>query len=175
MNTNNTPLEMFYRWERETPELTYTRQSLGGGQWIERTWREVGQRARKIASYLLEAKLPAQSNIGIWSGNSSDWIEVDLAIMMAGHVSVPLFAGQEIEATRYIINHSGIELLFCGATDFGAGHSIEGFSDLTVIACDGFEGQSVISIADIVSNYSALTESPIPDVDSLMTIVYSSG
>ena len=76
------PLEMFYKWEKETPEKVFLRQPKAL-KWAEFTWAQVGDQARRVASYIRAQGYPAGSSIGIWSGNSMDWVVVDLAIMMS--------------------------------------------------------------------------------------------
>ena len=86
------PLEMFYHWEQETPDKVYLRQP-SALQWQEYTWREVADQVRRIASFLKSKNYPAESRIAIWSSNSKDWPIVDLAIMLSGHISVPIYPG----------------------------------------------------------------------------------
>ena len=66
------PLEMFYRWEKETPDQVYLRQPKNL-QWTEYTWAEVADQVRRIATYLVNKNYPPGSRIGIWSANSKDW------------------------------------------------------------------------------------------------------
>src|SRR5262249_17396688 len=49
--------------------------------------------------------------------NSAHWIMADLAIWMAGHVSVPLYPTLNAETARYIFEHSEAKLLFVGKMD----------------------------------------------------------
>ena len=62
-----------------------------GENWEEYTWGEVGQLARKLATGLKSLGLPEKSHIGLMSKNCREWIIADLAIVMAGYVSVPFF------------------------------------------------------------------------------------
>ena len=50
------PLEMFYRWERETPEQVYLRQPTAL-EWRDYTWREVADQVRRIANFLHSSNL----------------------------------------------------------------------------------------------------------------------
>ena len=88
------PLEMFYQWEQETPDKVYLRQPKNL-EWREYTWREVADQVRRIASFLKSKNYPAGTRIAIWSSNSKDWPIVDLAIMLSGHISVPIYPGQD--------------------------------------------------------------------------------
>ncbi len=44
-----------------------------------------------MAAYLLSLQLPPESHIAIYGKNSAHWIMTDLAVWMAGHVTVPLY------------------------------------------------------------------------------------
>ncbi len=115
-DTVHTPLDMFYRWEQETPDKVYLRQPKNL-EWTELTWAEVADRVRRIAAFLRSREYPQGSRIAIWSSNSMDWPIVDLAIMLAGHISVPIYPGQDVESARYIFGHAGTRLVFCGDFD----------------------------------------------------------
>ena len=84
-----TPLEMFYKWEETHPETVYLKQPVDGVI-KDFTWHETGQQARKVAATLLAMDLPKGSHIAILSKNCAEWFITDLAIMLAGHVSVPI-------------------------------------------------------------------------------------
>lgn len=170
-----TPLEMFYRWESEVPEQVFLRQSLGADGWLEYTWAEVSKRVRSVAAFILGQNLPAGSNIGLWSGNTADWPVVDLAIQLSGHVSVPLYPGQDSESAAYIIDHGESTLLFLGDFDQHAKASEIIPKGLTTIAMRGCQVACDHVLEQIVADTPPYTESPIPDIDSLLTIVYSSG
>ena len=55
------------------------------------TWAQVMDEARSMAAHLQSLGLPAGSRVAILSKNSAHWLIADLAIWMAGHVSVPLY------------------------------------------------------------------------------------
>ena len=61
------------------------------------TWSEVAIESRKMAAYLLSLNLPKKSKIGKFSKNCAHWIMSDFAIMMAGHISVPLYPNLNAE------------------------------------------------------------------------------
>lgn len=168
------PLEMFYRWEKETPDQVYLRQPKAL-QWREYTWREVGDQVRRIASFLLEQNYPAGSRIAIWSGNSKDWPIVDLAIMLAGHVSVPLYPGQDVDSARYILSHSDSQLIFLGA--FDAWQQVDDVlpPSLPRVAMLGAKVPCQTSLEQVIADYQPRLESPVPDPEAIFTIIYTSG
>ena len=96
-----TPLEMLYKWEVEKPNSIYLSQPING-IWHEWTFYEVGQQVRKMASYIKSLSLDENAKIGILSKNCAHWIMSDLAIMLSGHISVPLYPNLNKESLNKI-------------------------------------------------------------------------
>ena len=111
-----TPLEMFYKWEHEKENEIYLSQPING-VWHNWSWKDVGLEVRKMSAYLLSLNLPEKSKIGLLSKNCAHWIMADLAIMMSGHISVPLYPNLNPKTLRSILDHSETELLFVGKLD----------------------------------------------------------
>jgi long-chain acyl-CoA synthetase len=169
-----TPLEMFYQWERETPEKVFLRQPRSL-IWSEYTWADVAEQVRRTASFLASRNYPAGSRIAIWSSNSKDWPIVDLAIMLAGHVSVPIYPGQDVGSANYVLQHSEARLMFAGAFDMHArlGEAlVEGMETVGMLGC-----QCAVdtTLEDIQQHFEPFADSPVPDPQALMTLVYTSG
>ena len=80
----------FYEWEKNTPNKPFLRQPFGD-KWEVYTWAETAQMVRKLATGLQSLGLPPRSHIGLVSKNCREWIIADLAIMMAGYVSLPFY------------------------------------------------------------------------------------
>ena len=81
------------------------------------TWEQAGDEVRRMAAALQQMRLPLHSNIGLLSKNCAHWIMCDLAIMMAGHVSVPLYPNLSADSIRQILEHSNAPVLFVGKLD----------------------------------------------------------
>jgi long-chain acyl-CoA synthetase len=107
---------MLYRWETSSPDKIFLRQPINN-VWHTWTWKEAGQEIRKMAAALKAMRLPAHSHIGIVSKNCAHWMLCDLAIMMAGHVSVPLYPNLTASSVKQILEHCDAPLLFVGKLD----------------------------------------------------------
>jgi long-chain acyl-CoA synthetase len=110
-------LQCFYRWESKRANDVFMTQPLGGGEVREITWAEAGKEARSMATWLTAQDWPAGSKIAILGKNSAHWILADLAIWMAGHVSVPIYPTFNGDALRYILEHSESKACFVGKLD----------------------------------------------------------
>jgi long-chain acyl-CoA synthetase len=110
------PLEMLYKWEQDKPNEIYLSQPING-LWHTWTWKDFGIEVRKMAAYLKSLGLPKESKIALLSKNCAHWIMADMAIMMSGHVSVPLYPNLNPETLGKILNHSDSRLLFVGKLD----------------------------------------------------------
>jgi len=168
------PLEMMYRWEEETPDQVFLRQP-SNLVWNEYTWREVADAARRVASYIRAQGLPPESHIGIWSSNSKDWVIVDLGIMLSGHISVPLYPGQDIESAKYIFDHSQTAMLFVGEFDQSTRIDEALSSSIPRIAMLGCTVDCTSSVEEILGNYEPYADSPVPNPEKIFTMLYTSG
>jgi long-chain acyl-CoA synthetase len=105
------------RWEKERADRVWLVQPMGGGRVREISWREAMNEARRMAAHLASLGFPPGSRIAILSKNCAHFMLSDLAIWMAGHVSVALYPTLAPETVRYILDHSGARLLFVGKLD----------------------------------------------------------
>ena len=114
-------LQRLYHWEDEAPDRLTLRQPMGGGEIKDFTWREVADQTRRMAAHLktlgLEQGWAPGSRIAILSKNCAWWLMSDLAIWMAGYVSVPLYPTLTAESVQQILTHSEAKLLFVGKLD----------------------------------------------------------
>lgn len=174
-----TLLHAFRHWEANTPDSVYMTQPFPDGRVVDYTWREVGSQARRMAAYLQSLDLPDKSHIAIVGKNSTHWIMTDLAIWMAGHVSVPLYPTINAETARHVCDHSDASLLFVGKLD-GISDTWHDFKegipdDLTKIALPMSPLSDVPQWDTILAEAEPIRELRLPDPDELATIIYTSG
>jgi len=176
---STTLLHRFLHWERTQPDAIYFTQPYPDGRVVDYTWREVGSQARRMAAYLQSLQLPAHSNIAILGKNSAHWIMADLAIWMAGHVSVPLYPTLNAETAKYIFEHCNARLLFVGKLD----GKTDGWEEIRKAVPAGVPMVALpMSPTHDVPQWDALTAQfePLQDVHlsepaDLATIIYTSG
>jgi long-chain acyl-CoA synthetase len=171
-------IEHFYKWESETPDNEFLRQPFGD-KWTVTSYREAGQEARKIASALKAKGLKAGDHVGLYSKNCMHWVLADLAIMMAGMVSVPYYSSLPKDQLKEVIELSDIKALFIGRLDKW-GDRDQALSDqLQVIRFPHYDGDPDVNVGDswddLLASNPVLEENFAPKLDSNWTIKFTSG
>jgi long-chain acyl-CoA synthetase len=110
-------LHDFYRIAAERRDDVYLTQPVGGGRSEDFTFGRVLDEARRMAAHLGSLGLPPGSRIAIVSKNCAHFFLADLAIWMAGHVSVALFPTYQAATVRFVLEHSDARFLFVGKLD----------------------------------------------------------
>lgn len=171
-------LHYFYHWEQHAPDEVYLRQPFGDN-WEEYTWGQVGQMARRLATGLHSLGLEPGSHIGLVSKNCREWIIADLAIMMGGYISVPFFPTLRSDQIRQVLELGDVKALFVGKLEDWEEMQQGVPEDMPVIAFPHYEGNSRVERGeqwdDFISRFEPLAGNPLPDVDSLMTVIFTSG
>ncbi|MGH8461221.1 MAG: AMP-binding protein [Stenotrophobium sp.] len=172
-------LQCFLYWEKATPDAIYLTQPYPYGRVVDYSWAEVGDQARRMAAHLKSLKLPPGSSIAILGKNSAHWIMADLAIWMAGHITVPLYPTLNAETAAYIFEHAEVRLLFLGKIDGKTDgwnemrHGIP--KDLPIIGLPLSPLPEVPQWEALAAQHEPLTKINSPKRDELATIVYTSG
>jgi len=172
---NELILQKLYQHEQENPDRIFMVQPLGNGQVKNYTWADTVSEARRMAAYLQSRGYPKGSSIAILSKNTAEMIMTDLAIWMAGYVSVAIYPTLAPETITYILEHSETRLLFVGKLD-GWDKMKSGvpvglpcvFHSLA--PANNFENWS-----DIIAKSSRIDDRPVRAADDLAVIVYTSG
>lgn len=140
------------------------------------TWAEGMREARRMAAYLRGLELAPGTKVAIVSKNTAWWILADLAIWMAGHVSVPLYPTIDRDDVRYVLEHSEASLVFVGKLDHWD-EVVAGIPDaMAKIAMPLATGEAAFdSWAAVLEGVEPIDDDPRREADELATIVYTSG
>jgi long-chain acyl-CoA synthetase len=170
----STPLQQFLKWEKETPNHNFLRQPFAG-VWKDWTYQQAGEEVRKIASGLKALNLPTRSNIALLSKNCAQWVIADLAIMMAGHVSVPLYATLTAPSIKQILEHSEAQAIIIGKLDNYTAQK-EGIpASVKKIGIEVYGIQESLSLEKMIATEKPLAEPAVWSRDEILTIMYTSG
>lgn len=139
------------------------------------TWREAGEQVRRMAAALQAMGLGKNDKVAILSKNCAHWIMTDLAIAMAGCISVPLYPNITADALREIILHSESKAVFIGKLD-NPEELRKGVPDeLIQISFPFYPNAGCINWDELVARHEGLRGKPDIDPASLACIVYTSG
>lgn len=139
------------------------------------TWQEAGNQVRKMAAALRGMGLGKDDKVAILSKNCAHWIMADLAISMAGCISVPLYPNITPDALREIIDHSECKAIFIGKLD-NPEELRTGVPDkLLQISFPFYPNTGCLNWDELVKEQEGLTGKPDLDPQALACIVYTSG
>ncbi|GGK16854.1 AMP-dependent synthetase [Yeosuana aromativorans] len=169
----NSPLEAFLYWETQTPNAVFLKQPVDG-KVVSYSFSKVGEEARKIALALKELQLPEQSHIALLSKNCAHWVMADLAIMMAGYVSIPIYPTLHADSIHQILEHSESKAIIIGKLDnFELQKS--GIPNIPKISVSLYGVKESMTWEELLNNQNTLQEIKLPKPDNLHTIIYTSG
>jgi long-chain acyl-CoA synthetase len=168
------PLQRAYYWERAAGARRFLTQPVGDSvrHW---NWREAMGEARRVGAYLKAQKWENGSRIVILSRNCSWWVMAELAVWMAGYVTVPIYTSITTEAAKRLIEHCEPVACFIGPLDNPAVVACLDSSCTTCIRfpnaapCPGIEWESLIR------ETVPLEGTVVRSANDLATIIYTSG
>jgi len=82
------------------------------GIWRGISWREYGQRARRVGMGLVALGLRPRDVVSIISDNRPEWLYTDLGIMSVAAVPNGIYTTDSARQVEYIVNDSGTRFLF---------------------------------------------------------------
>lgn len=167
------PLAQFSQRVAQHPDKPWLFQPVER-QWRQWTWAEADRQARTIASGL-SARYSTGDRIAILAKNSAEWFIADLAITMAGMISVPIYSTASADTISYVLEHSEARAIFVGKLD-------------DIAAADDAIPESVLRIGfpyktapttahwdQWLTQYKPLEQLPEFGPDDVFTLVYTSG
>lgn len=173
MQQFNSPIEAFLYWENKTPQNTHFVQPTDGGTKTY-TYKESGNEIRRMAAALKALGYPPQSKIGLISKNCAHWVMSDLAILMAGYVSVPIYPTLGADTINHVLVHSESKAVIIGKLDDYETQK-SGIPDIKKISI-GMFGMSDGELWEDMIAANEPMQAPEPTkADDLITLIYTSG
>ncbi|RZL40083.1 MAG: AMP-binding acetyl-CoA synthetase [Rubrivivax sp.] len=175
-------LQRLYHWERSAGSSVTLTQPMGGTEVKDFTWAQVGDEVRRMAAFLKARGAaegwPADAKVAILSKNCAWWLMSDLAIWMAGYVSVPLYPTLAAETIAQILAHSEARFIFLGKLDGWAGMKPgvpAGLPGASYSLSPGDAKQTYESWDAICARTEPLQGEPTRAAGELCTLIYTSG
>jgi long-chain acyl-CoA synthetase len=82
------------------------------GKWLPISSREFGQRVARISHTLRSWAIQPGDRVAILSENRPEWPMADMATLLIGGVTVPLYTTLTPEQTAFVLNDSGCRVIF---------------------------------------------------------------
>jgi len=169
----NSPLAAFLHWEAQCPDKIFLTQPING-QLLTYTFAQAGMQARAIAAFLSSQGFSQGSHIALLSKNCAHWVMADLAIMMSGHVSIPIYPTLNAQSVEQILTHSESKAVIVGKLDDYSGQQA-GVIDIPRIGVAAFGVEEQHSWEDLVAQAQPWDGIVERGEDQLQTIIYTSG
>jgi long-chain acyl-CoA synthetase len=148
-----------------------------GDDFVDRSAAEVWQRLEQLAKGLIATGIQAGDRIGLMSATRAEWLELDLAINMAGAVTVPIYETSSPDQIGWILTDSGAEILFVESDEMLAAARSTGAEtacrEILVIESGGLD--------ELIERGGAVDQSDLTDrlraiaADDIATVIYTSG
>ena len=174
MTETRTAPEALAAWASKTPERTFLTQPFEG-EVRDWTFQEAHDDAARFASALLSLGLERGDKVAILSKNCAEWMIADVAISMAGLVSVPIYPTAGADMIGYVLEHSEARAVIVGRLDDPAPARRAIPPGVTTIGlrypgmdCQ-HDWQTMIDDSQPIGQFYS------PTSDEVMTILYTSG
>ena len=178
MGELRTIISEFYAFEKTKANEVFLRQPFGD-QWKTYTWNEVGQQARKLVTALRKMGLNAGDHIALSSKNCSHWIMADIALMIGGYVSVPLYPNLNKDQLKEVLEKSDSKLIIVGKLDEWDDMSKGIPASMQIVKMPHYPGNAKVDRGedwdDILKDAAPFEGDPVPPLDDLWTILFTSG
>ena len=84
-------------------------------QWHSTSWFKTADSVKVFATALRQRGISQGDRVAILSENNPGWVIADLAIMLVGAISVPLFTTHTQSDIDYLLGHSGAKAVICSS------------------------------------------------------------
>ena len=173
MKPFQSPLEAFLYWEANIPTRNFLIQPTKG-ETIIYTYESAGVEIRKIASALKSYNLADRSHVALLSKNCAHWVMADLAIMMAGHVSIPIYPTLNARTIGILLDHSESKVIILGKLDNYESQR-SAIKDIHKISIGLYGGTEGDLWEDLVATMEPIKPMYSLKGEDLLTIIYTSG
>ncbi len=167
-------LQRFYSHVKNRPDDVYLTQPFPG-EVVDYSFAQVADQAKRLAAYLRSLDLPRQSKVAMVSKNCAHFFMAELAIWMAGHVSVALYPTLTVDTVRYILEHSDAQLLIVGKLDAWDEMAKGVPEGMRTIAMPLALPNDYEKWDDIMAAHEPISDEPTRDFDDEALIIYTSG
>jgi len=153
------------------------------GEWVKYSIEQYIETADLISYGLIALGLQKGDKVATIAGNRPEWNFVDMAVLQAGAIHVPIYPTISESDYSYILNHAGVKFLFIAGKDIyrKVEHILTGIS--TIKGVFAFrETENVTHLAELLETGR---NNPCPEIvegikatietNDIATLIYTSG
>lgn len=173
MERLTSPLGAFTYWANQNSDRIFLRQPINRN-FKEYSYGDAFNEASKIARGLHAMGIQKGDHVALLSKNCAHWIMADLAIMMAGCISVPIYPTLGADSINQILVHSDSKAVIVGKLDDYSKQK-DGIPDIPAIGVELYDIAERFSWEDLVKSNASIENPHEQSHEELMTIMYTSG
>lgn len=158
----------------DNPDAVFLNQPIGG-KVVQWTRREAADDALRLASGLHRIGLKKGDHVALLSKNCAEWFIADMAISIAGMISVPIYPTASAKTIRYVMEHSEARAIIIGKVDDPAPVRRALGDDVATISTRYIDIECTHRWQDLVDNNTPVSEPHRAGDDETMTMLYTSG
>ena len=172
-NINSLP-EILFRNAKYFPTKKFLFKRIENS-WSGKNYKEINRNVLKIAQSFIQRGIDKNDRIILISSNRVEWVEIDLAIMTIGAITVPTFDNNSVEDNIYIIKNCNPKLIVLeNKKTLEINKKIlEFFPKNKIILID--DNDEFESYRKILSSNKLLKKIPHIKRSDVSTIIYTSG
>lgn len=176
MNTVQIPLpkEKLAYWVEHLGDREVLHQPINGTVRTY-TWKQIADEAYRLANFLKSHGCKKGDKIGILAKNCAHWVISDIALMLGGFVSIPIYPTANQETIAFILEHAECKAVIVGKLDDLDSASSAIPKGVTRIAMPYPTMETDFHWEDIMREYEPDQNTVEVDGSDLMTILYTSG
>ena len=168
-------LDRVYEHEKNYAQEIFLTQPTGQGQVTHYTWAQTLDESRRMAAHLASLGLPRAARIAILSKNCAHFFMAELAIWMAGYITVAIFPTEQADTVKFVLEHSEASLLFVGKLDEWHKQEPGVPAQLPRITFPLAPSTSYDKWNDIISRTQPMAGDALREPTDLAMIIYTSG
>lgn len=145
------------------------------GKYLTYNWKQIDDEARRLTSFLQSKGLAPGDKVSILSKNTAHWLISDLALMLGGFISVPIYPTANNETIKFVVEHSESKAIIVGKLDNWKGQAEGVPKDIISIAMPYPTMPTDYQWNDVIANNDPIEQVYAATPEELMTILYTSG